>query len=57
MLLRALYEAANIMLCRARRPFALPVWGKKIAEAKGAKRDVGNLPFSHVWEGYFSGRV
>ena len=35
---RALYEAANIMLCRVRRPFALQVWGKKIAETKGAKR-------------------
>jgi transposase len=35
---RALYEAANIMLCRVRRPFALQVWGKKIAETKGGKR-------------------
>lgn len=35
---RALYEAANSMLCRVRRPFALQVWGKKIAETKGSKR-------------------
>lgn len=38
MLRRALYEAANVMLCRVQRPFALQVWGKKIAEAKGNKR-------------------
>ena len=38
MLRRALYEAANIMLCRVQRPFALQTWGKRIAEAKGNKR-------------------
>lgn len=38
MLRRALYEAANIMLCRVQRPFALQTWGKRIAEAKGQKR-------------------
>ena len=35
---RALYEAANVMLCRVQRPFALRAWGKWIAEAKGNKR-------------------
>lgn len=38
MLRRSLYEAANIMLCRVQRPFALQQWGHKIAEAKGNKR-------------------
>lgn len=38
MLRRALYEAANIMLCRVQRPCALQTWGKRIAEAKGNKR-------------------
>jgi transposase len=38
MLRRALYESANIMLARVQKPFALQVWGKKIAETKGAKR-------------------
>ena len=38
MLRRALYEAANIMLCRVQRPFALQTWGKRIAEAKSQKR-------------------
>jgi transposase len=38
MLRRALYEAANIMLCRVQRPFALQTWGKRVAEAKGGKR-------------------
>jgi len=38
MLRRSLYEAANIMLCRVQRPFALQQWGQKIAEAKGNKR-------------------
>ena len=38
MLRRSLYEAANIMLCRVRRPFALQQWGQKIAESKGNKR-------------------
>jgi transposase len=38
MLRRVLYEAANIILSRVKRPFALQKWGKNIAEAKGAKR-------------------
>jgi len=38
MLRRSLYEAANIMLCRVQRPFALQQWGQRIAEAKGNKR-------------------
>ena len=38
MLRRALYEAANIMLCRVQRPFAMQIWGTRIAEAKGQKR-------------------
>lgn len=38
MLRRALYEAANSMLCRVQRPFDLQTWGKRIAEAKGQKR-------------------
>lgn len=37
MLRSALYEAANIILSRVKRPFALQKWGKTIAEAKGAK--------------------
>lgn len=38
MLRRSLYEAANIMLCRVQRPFALQQWGQRIAESKGNKR-------------------
>lgn len=38
MLRRALFEAANIMLSRVQRPFALQIWGQRIAEAKGNKR-------------------
>jgi transposase len=38
MLRRALYEAANAMLCRVQRPFALQQWGKRIVETKGNKR-------------------
>ena len=38
MLRRSLYEAANIILCRVQRPFALQQWGQRIAEAKGNKR-------------------
>jgi transposase len=38
MLRRALFEAANIMLSRVKRPFALQLWGQRIAEAKGNKR-------------------
>jgi transposase len=38
MLRRTLYEAANIMLCRVQRPFALQQWGQRIAESKGNKR-------------------
>lgn len=37
MLRRALYESANIILSRVKRPFALQQWGMRIAEAKGAK--------------------
>ncbi|MEQ1882950.1 MAG: IS110 family transposase [Burkholderiales bacterium] len=38
MLRRSLYEAANIMLCRVQRPFALQQWGQRIEESKGNKR-------------------
>ncbi len=38
MLRHALYEAANSMLSRLKRPCALQIWGKKLAEAKGPKR-------------------
>jgi transposase len=34
----ALYEAANSLLARVKRPCALQAWGKRLAEAKGAKR-------------------
>jgi transposase len=35
---RSLYEAANSILCRVQKPFALQEWGQRIAEAKGNKR-------------------
>ena len=38
MLRHALYEAANSILARLKRPCALQIWGKRIAEAKGPKR-------------------
>jgi len=38
MLRKALYEAANVALSQVKRPFALQQWGRKMAEAKGAKR-------------------
>jgi hypothetical protein len=38
MLRRSLYEAANILLTRLKRPCALQIWGRKLAEAKGPKR-------------------
>ena len=38
MLRRALYEAANSLLVRVKRPSALQTWGKTLAEAKGPKR-------------------
>jgi transposase len=38
MLRSALYEAANILLARVKRPSALQTWGKKLAETKGPKR-------------------
>jgi len=38
LLRHALYEAANSLLVRVKRPFALQTWGKKIAETKGPKR-------------------
>ena len=38
MLRRSLYEAANIMLSRVKRPFALQQWGQNLAEIKGNKR-------------------
>jgi transposase len=34
----ALYEAANSLLVRVKRPCALQTWGKALAEAKGPKR-------------------
>jgi transposase len=38
MLRSALYEAANNLLVRVKRPSALQTWGKAIAQAKGPKR-------------------
>ncbi len=38
MLRSALYEAANNLLVRVKRPCALQTWGKKLAETKGPKR-------------------
>jgi len=38
MLRHSLYEAANILLTRLKRPCALQTWGRKMAEAKGPKR-------------------
>jgi transposase len=38
MLRSALYEAANVLLSRVKRPCALQVWGRRLAETKGAKR-------------------
>jgi transposase len=38
MLRHALYEAANSILSRLKRPCALQSWGKRIAETKGPKR-------------------
>jgi transposase len=34
----ALYEAANNLLVRVKRPFALQAWGKALAQSKGHKR-------------------
>lgn len=34
----ALYEAANNLLSRVKRPFALQTWGKALAVSKGGKR-------------------
>jgi transposase len=38
MLRSALYEAANNLLSRVKRPFALQQWGLSLAETKGPKR-------------------
>lgn len=38
MLRHALYEAANSILARLKRPCALADWGQRLAEAKGPKR-------------------
>ena len=38
MLRWSLYEAANVLLSRVKRPFAPQQWGTKLAEAKSAKR-------------------
>lgn len=38
MLRSALYEAANNLLVRVKRPFAPQTSGKKLADAKGHKR-------------------
>lgn len=38
MLRSALYEAANSILVRLKRPCALQNWGRRLAEAKGPKR-------------------
>ena len=38
MLRRALYEAANVLIGRVKRPWALGDWGRKLAETRGTKR-------------------
>lgn len=38
MLRRALFEAANVMLSRVKRPFPLQQWGRCLLESKGTKR-------------------
>lgn len=38
MLRSALYEAANNLLARVKRPSALQTWGRELAKTKGAKR-------------------
>jgi transposase len=38
MLRSALYESANSLLSRVKRPCALQTWGKRLAETKGGKR-------------------
>ncbi|MES2044318.1 MAG: IS110 family transposase [Pseudomonadota bacterium] len=38
MLRSALYEAANNLLCRVKRPSPLQTWGKALAATKGGKR-------------------
>ena len=38
MLRSALYEAANNLLARVKRPCALQAWGRRIAETRGGKR-------------------
>jgi transposase len=38
MLRAALYEAANSLLARVKRPSRLQAWGKRLAETKGPKR-------------------
>lgn len=38
MLRSALYEAANNLLARVKRPCALQTWGRELARTKGAKR-------------------
>ena len=38
MLRSALYEAANAVLVRLKRPCALQAWGHRLAETKGPKR-------------------
>jgi len=38
MLRSALYEAANCLLVRVKRPCALQTWGKRLAQTKGPKR-------------------
>jgi hypothetical protein len=38
MLRHALYEAANSILARLKRPCALQSWGQRLAESKGPKR-------------------
>ena len=38
MLRSALYEAANSILCRVKRPSALQEWGRRMSETKGTRR-------------------
>lgn len=43
MLRRALYEAANVLLGRVKRPCALRDWGKALAETKRARVAVARM--------------
>lgn len=52
MLRRSLYEAANIMLCRVQRPFALQQWGNGSRNPKATSAPGSRLHAS--WQFYFT---